>query len=292
MIVWGGEGSGGALRSGGVFNYYNQMWSGISLTGAPTARVGHTAVYQELSPQHGRLVVWGGDAGGSTDTGGVYEPPTDFIVAGNTRYIRTIPGAVPPADAVVSVRSLNGFTGSVNLSLSGVSGTFSTNPVTLAANSYGVSTVSVPILNGSPTGDFPFGVVGSWDIQSRTYDMVLRVQDFALTCDPVPVTAPGEDAVTTCRVSSINDFNKEVGLECGNWSCSLDPQLVSPPAGGEVTSELTIHVAPSLPPGSYQVEVVGLSQGALRFFYLDLEVGDGDLIFSDGFESGNTLAWD
>ena len=294
MIVWGGEGSAGVLRSGGVYNYFNQKWQATTVTGAPTARIGHAVAYRAQSSNNGQFVVWGGDAGGVTDTGGVYLPPSDYQVTASKRYVYTISGAVMPADTRVFVNSLNGFSGAVSLAVAGsppMVTTFATNPVSPATNGNGYSDVTYSV-GAIGTGDIPFEFVGSWGGQTRAYDMTLRVQDFDFACDPAAVSAaPGEDAVTTCTVSSVNGFQYEVELFCTNFSCTFDPATVSPPAGGEVTSELTIHVGDGQAPGSYQVEVLGSRYSSPRFFNLDLEVLGADHIFSDGFESGTTSAW-
>ena len=73
MIVWGGydEGTDTLLGDGGIYDPARDVWTPLSTTGAPTARLLHTGVWTGS-----RLVVWGGQASsGDTDTGGMYEPP-------------------------------------------------------------------------------------------------------------------------------------------------------------------------------------------------------------------------
>ena len=75
MVVWGGGASIGSsvVASGGRYDPISDTWSGVSATGAPSARSGHTAVWTGT-----RMVVWGGRSG-STDLaeGGRYDPVTD-----------------------------------------------------------------------------------------------------------------------------------------------------------------------------------------------------------------------
>jgi N-acetylneuraminic acid mutarotase len=74
MIVWGGYGGyyGGAVNTGGRYSPNTDSWTATSLSNAPTARAGHTAVWT------GRImIVWGG----YENTGGRYSPSTDSWTA-------------------------------------------------------------------------------------------------------------------------------------------------------------------------------------------------------------------
>ncbi|MEE8412185.1 MAG: hypothetical protein V3S47_06750 [Acidobacteriota bacterium] len=87
MIVWGGCTNGTCfgvlLATGGHYDPSTDTWSATSLTGAPTARSQHTAVWSD-----GEMIVWGGDAGSFsssvTNTGARYDPSTDSWTATGT----------------------------------------------------------------------------------------------------------------------------------------------------------------------------------------------------------------
>jgi N-acetylneuraminic acid mutarotase len=84
MIVWGGCGLGDEhncqINSGGRYNPVTDTWIATSLTGAPAARLHHTAVWTGS-----QMIVWGGcsfsnDACSSTalgNSGGRYDPAAD-----------------------------------------------------------------------------------------------------------------------------------------------------------------------------------------------------------------------
>ena len=77
LIIWGGLGNGGALNSGGRLGFNASGdplgWQPVSLSGAPSARSGHTAVWTGQ-----RLIVWGGRNGGTRlGDGALYDPATD-----------------------------------------------------------------------------------------------------------------------------------------------------------------------------------------------------------------------
>lgn len=78
MIVWGGEGNLGPLRSGGVYDPATDSWKATRTAGAPFPRSYHAAVWTGA-----RMVVWGGQEYGSgfPDSGGIYDPETDTWVA-------------------------------------------------------------------------------------------------------------------------------------------------------------------------------------------------------------------
>jgi len=94
MIVWGGSDDTifmGDLNTGGRYNPSTDSWVATSTTNAPTARVGHTAVWTGTE-----MIVWGGyDATNSLNTGGRYNPGTDTWVpttstnAPTARYYHT-----------------------------------------------------------------------------------------------------------------------------------------------------------------------------------------------------------
>ena len=59
----------------------SDAWTATSMTGAPSARVAHTAVWTGSE-----MIVWGGTTGGSSNfnTGGRYNPATDSWMTTNT----------------------------------------------------------------------------------------------------------------------------------------------------------------------------------------------------------------
>jgi N-acetylneuraminic acid mutarotase len=82
MIVWGGyngNGGFGRLNTGGRYDPSADSWTATSLTNAPDARYGHTAVWTG-----GEMIVWGGHGdSGYLNTGGRYNPSTDSWTATN-----------------------------------------------------------------------------------------------------------------------------------------------------------------------------------------------------------------
>jgi len=75
MIVWGGERAGAdpLLGDGAIYDPETRTWSPMSMTNAPAARFGHTAVWTGT-----HMIVWGGyTTNGFGGGGGMYNPTTD-----------------------------------------------------------------------------------------------------------------------------------------------------------------------------------------------------------------------
>ena len=83
MVVWGGNVGGGAfntLNTGGRYNPSTNSWTATTLTGAPSARQYHSAVWAAS-----KVIIWGGSNGSSEfNTGGRYNPVNDTWAATST----------------------------------------------------------------------------------------------------------------------------------------------------------------------------------------------------------------
>lgn len=69
MIVWGGDDAGFRTNTGGLYNPAGNTWTAVTTTGAPSARDYHSAVWTGTE-----MIVWGGNDGSGTNTGGRYTP--------------------------------------------------------------------------------------------------------------------------------------------------------------------------------------------------------------------------
>lgn len=93
MVIWGGTTAvGGYLNSGGQYNAVNNIWTGTTMMGAPSARYNHTAVWTGA-----RMIVWGGSNDVRLHTGGHYAPIGDSWTATTTT------GAPAPRDLHTAV---------------------------------------------------------------------------------------------------------------------------------------------------------------------------------------------
>jgi N-acetylneuraminic acid mutarotase len=83
VIVWGGYYAiNYFLNDGYKYDPLGDTWIPISTVGAPIGRLRHTAIWTGQ-----KMIVWGGESsggGGTTDTGGIYDPASDTWTAVST----------------------------------------------------------------------------------------------------------------------------------------------------------------------------------------------------------------
>jgi hypothetical protein len=101
--------------------------------------------------------------------------------------------------------------------------------------------------------------------------------DFALACSPSSLSVPqGSSGASTCTVTSLAGFSAPVDLSCANLpagvSCAYDPNPVTPPANGSVSSGLTVAVAGGTAAGTYAFQARGVSGSLTRSFDMTLQV--------------------
>lgn len=112
-------------------------------------------------------------------------PPTptpgsspDFTI-GVSPPSQTVPRNGSSVTYTVTLTSTNGFSGNVNLSVSGlpgkVTGGFSPNPVSLTAGGTGTSTLTITAQRGGPTGAFTLIVTGTSGSNSHSQNVTLNV---------------------------------------------------------------------------------------------------------------------
>jgi hypothetical protein len=110
-----------------------------------------------------------------TPTGGT--PTPDFSVSVSPSSLSIAQGA--SGSATVTVTSINGFSAAVTLSASGlpsgVTASFSVNPVTPPANGTASSTLTLTASSSAATGTFPITITGTSGATSRATTLTLTV---------------------------------------------------------------------------------------------------------------------
>ncbi|HLQ50951.1 MAG TPA: hypothetical protein VK129_05590, partial [Terriglobales bacterium] len=166
----------------------------------------------------------------------------------------------------VTVTPSGGFTGSVNLSVSGLpggaTGSFSTNPI---SGGSGTSTLNVATSSTTPTGTYTLTITATSGSLSHSTTVSLTVngpKDFSLSAAPNSQTvAPSGSTSYTATVGAINGFSGSVGLSISglpaNASGSFSPASVT----GSGSSTLTVSTTCSISPGSYPLTITGTSGG-------------------------------
>ena len=193
-------------------------------------------------------------------------PPQDFALP--SLSVQAPAGGTGTAGIVIT--PINGFSGTVTLSASGlpagVTVSFNPNPATPAGGS--TLNVSVPaaVAPGTYTGSLR-GVSGSLDHGAVLTLVVNPLADFSLALSPsanlsiqVPRIGPNPGTVAVL-VQPVGAFNGAVTLSAENLPAGVLAAFNPNPATS--TSTLTLEVGSNATPGSYTVTVRGVS-GALN----------------------------
>jgi hypothetical protein len=186
----------------------------------------------------------------------------DFSLSASPAALSIAQGNSAPS--TIAVTPSGGFTGSVDLTISGV-------PTGASASFDPTSTTSSSVLTvaagTAAPGTYPLTVTGTSGTLTHTTTVTLTVTgpppppDFSLSASPTSVTAAqGNSANTTITVTPQNGFSSAVDLAISG----LPPDATASfnPASTTSTSVLTLTAAATTPTGTYQVTVTGTS-GAL-----------------------------
>jgi hypothetical protein len=164
----------------------------------------------------------------------------------------------------ITITPLNGFSGSVTLSTSGLptgaTGVFTRNPVTPSNYS---STLIVSVSASAPTGDFEFKFTGvSGSLTHTTAAIHLKIQplpkeSFTLGASPSSVTvAAGSSATYTVSITRTK-ISDPVALSIGSdLPAGVTASFTPNPAPGN-SSSLVLATSSSTPNGTYLFEING-----------------------------------
>lgn len=293
MIVWGGASGSTLYGNGGIYNPINKSWRTVTGTGAPSARKGHTAVWRRQGDgQAGQMIVWGGNDGSYTKTGGVCTPNGSLVFAMNPPTFEVTRGGTVTDAVHALLLPLNGMSASLTVSeeLPLLNCIYEHNPLIAGVNGFDWTSVDAEVDEYFVAGDYPVTFSGDSGDTTFTHEVTLRVQDFDVTCTSTVLTIPsGTSAEISCGVISENWFVDPVYLSCRESlaTCDFAETTITPLANSTTGTTVTIDAIIDL--GSFTQHMRADANGATRFFDLQIIVTQG--IFSDDFETGNTSKW-
>jgi hypothetical protein len=169
----------------------------------------------------------------------------DFGLSMNPSII-VVNGITPPT-ATVSATYTNVFSGTVNLTCTGLpaSANCSTPGVLYPANTSTTISIAVSSPSGLAAADYPFQIVGTSGTASHTTPATLRATNFSASLDKTTATvASGQSATFNVTLTSLNHFsNGNISISCqsmANVTCSTPSEYISLIDGATTTSQLSI----------------------------------------------------
>ena len=237
-----------------------------------SAYPGLTAAQQEAALEQGAQDL--GPSGpdnsfgfGRLDVLGAYNAASQpgFSVSVSPSSGSTAPGGSVPYS--INGDSFNGFSGSVALSLSGLSAaqaTWAFAPAEIVGGS-GASQLTIATASSLPVGSYPITITATSGSTTHTVDATLVVSlpaNFSLSATPSSVTVTaGLTATYPLLVSSLNGFSGDVvlslgGLPASGASASFSPATVN---GGSGSSQFSVQTSTTLAAGTYPLTVTGTS---------------------------------
>ena len=210
----------------------------------------------------------------------VVTSPPDFAFSAAPSSANTTAGGA--VSYTVAVSPVNGFAGSVNLSLSGLTpaqASWSFTP-TIVPGGSGSSQLTITASASVAAGSYPLTITGTSGSLSHVVGVTLVVTtpDFSLSAAPSSAsTTAGGTVSYTVAVSSVNGFAGSVNLSLGGLTTaqatwSFTPTIVP---GGSGNSQLTITTSASLASGSYPLTVTGASGALSNMVNVTLVVSAG-----------------
>ncbi len=171
-------------------------------------------------------------------------------VGSSTNYALTITGT-------------NGFSGSVNLSASGLpngaTASFNPSPV----NGSGTSQLTVATTGSVAPGNYPFTVTATSGSLTHNVNLTLVVgaaADFSLSLMPTSQSVqPGSSVNYTTTITAQNGYSAATNLTVTGLPTAATAKFTPQSITGSGTAQLTISTSTTTPTGSYSIAITGSS---------------------------------
>jgi hypothetical protein len=194
----------------------------------------------------------------------VVTAPPDFSL-GATPSSRTVSAGAGTTYSV-TVGALNGFAGSVALSVSGLPSAVGSASLSLSPVGAGGSCqLAVTTLSTAPSGSYPLTITGTSGSLTHTKSVTLAVsaQDFAVSASPSSATTyRGQTASYTVAASALGGFTGSVSLSVSGLPAYATASWVSNPITTPGSTTLRVRTSGWTPRGTFTLRIAGTS-GAL-----------------------------
>ncbi|MGA1986207.1 MAG: protease pro-enzyme activation domain-containing protein [Candidatus Sulfotelmatobacter sp.] len=196
----------------------------------------------------------------------------NFTIAASPTSVTVTQGA--SGTSTITITSTGGFNSATTLSASGlpsgVTATFSTNPVTPPANGSVTSTLTLTASSTATVGAATVTITGTSGSTTHSTTIALTVNassgtaNFTLSLSPSSFTVDERGSVsTTLTVTSVNGFHSAVDLSVNEFpsgvSATASSNPVTPPANGSVKVTITWSASRRAPTGTTTIDLIGTS---------------------------------
>jgi hypothetical protein len=187
----------------------------------------------------------------------------DFSISASPSSQTVTAGA--SASYTATVGAVNGFTGTVNLSVSGLpSGTTASfNPTSVAGS--GNSTLSVSTSSTTAAGTYTLTITGTSGALTHSATVTLVVTavatpDFTISATPSSQTVTaGSGSSYTTTVTAMNGFTGTVSLSVSGLPTGATGSFNPTSVAGSGNSTLSVSTSSTTPAGTYTLTITGTS---------------------------------
>jgi uncharacterized membrane protein len=167
----------------------------------------------------------------------------------------------------VAVGAVNGFTGSIALTVTGypTGSTVSYLPSSVAAP--GNSTLSVKTSTTTPNGTYTLTIKGTSSakvVRSTTVTLTVIAPDFAVSTSPSSVAVlQGQSAVYPVAVDALNGYTGTIALTVTGYPSGATVSYLPTSVAAPGSSTLTVRTAATTAVGTYTLTITGTSSSRL-----------------------------
>jgi Domain of unknown function (DUF1929)/PKD domain len=201
-------------------------------------------------------------------------PAPDFSITASPSSRSVVEGGSVPY--MVTIGALNGFTGTVNFSVSGLPGGATAGFVPASVTGSGSSTLTVTTAANTPLGTYTLSVTGTTATLTHSVNVTLIVAssgDFTLSASPTTLQiARGTNGTDTVTVSAVQGFSGTVSLSVSGVPSRISASWSSTTVSGSGSSVLTIRANKRAKSGTYNLTITGTSGNLTHSIPLTLVV--------------------
>jgi hypothetical protein len=189
---------------------------------------------------------------------GLLASTPDFTISATPSAQTVAPGG--NTSYVLNVGAVNGFSGAVSFSVSGLpagaSGTFNPSSIKPGAN----STLTVTTGTSTPAADTTLTITGTSGLLSHTATVTLSVTDFTIKASPSAQTiASGASTSYVVSVGAVNGFSGVVSLSVSGLPAGATGKFSPSSTGPGASSTLNVTTGPSTPAADATLTITGTS---------------------------------